>query len=333
MPDRSDLLRAFLAEHGWGDAAITPVAGDASMRAYFRALDGGRRAIVMDADPTRGEDVRPFVRIARFLSGISLSAPEIYAADEAQGILLLEDLGDGLFARLLARGVADENRLYTAATDVLLHLHAAHPPALDPYDAPRLAELATLAVTWYRRGVLGAMPEGLEAEFAAALRTAFAPTYDGPRVLVQRDYHAENLLWLPERRGVAQVGLLDFQDAMSGHPAYDLVSVLQDARRDVPEAIETEMLDRYITAEGVDAVEFRTAYALLGLQRNLRIVGVFARLWLRDGKQGYLSLIPRVWAHVETNLARLESPALTQLVHDALPVPDAAALDTLRAAR
>ncbi len=329
--DRTSLARAFADTSGWEGARMVIIAGDASNRKYYRLTDGHRSAILMDAPPEKGEDTRPFIHVARFLTSIGLSAPQIFEADTDQGILLIEDFGDDLFARLLAQGAADEQELYTAATEVLLHLHAKPPPELAGYTSGVMADMAALSVTWYRRGVTGEDRSDLHDKIHKLMATALRPLDDAPKCLIQRDYHAENLLWLPERTGVARVGLLDFQDAMLGHRAYDLVSVLQDARRDVPAGIETEMCQRYVADAGANAEGFMEAYSLLGLQRNLRILGVFARLCIRDGKQSYVDLIPRVWGHILTNLNALNRADLTDAILSTLPEPTPARLTELKA--
>ena len=330
MTDRATHLAQFIAASGWQDAARTTVAGDASNRRYDRlTMPAGNSAIMMDAPPDKGEDVRPFVRIARFLRTQGLSAPAVLAQDESHGFLLLEDLGDDLFARVIPRDASLELPLYEAATDVLIALHKATPPALAPYDADTMTPLAALAFDWYQVGATGTLQTAEKSAFTAAFHAALAPLDATPSVLIQRDYHAENLLWLPQRDGIARVGLLDFQDAMAGHPAYDLVSILQDARRDVPAEIEAQMIARYIAANPQDATEFARAYALLGLQRNLRILGVFARLCIRDGKAHYVDLIPRVWGHIQTNLKHPDVAPLANLLAG-LPAPDAETLNRIK---
>ncbi|UOA25354.1 phosphotransferase [Pseudosulfitobacter sp. DSM 107133] len=331
MSDRATRMAQFIADAGWQDAIRTTVAGDASNRRYDRlSRPNGETTILMDAPPDKGEDVRPFVHIANFLRAQNLSAPTILARDDTHGFLLLEDLGDDLFARVVKRDPALELPLYQAATDVLIALHSAIPPALGAYDSDTMTPLAALAFDWYQTGATGAVDAQEKARFSTAFRAALAPLDAVPPVLIQRDYHAENLLWLPGRDGIARVGLLDFQDAMAGHPAYDLVSVLQDARRDVPAEIETQMIARYIAASPQDATEFARAYALLGLQRNLRILGVFARLCIRDGKAHYVDLIPRVWGHIQTNLKHPDVAPLAGLL-TGLPAPDATTLNRIKA--
>ena len=327
MIDRQNASNDFIASAGWQDAQRQTVAGDASNRRYDRLTKSNSDTIIlMDAPREKGEDVRPFVQIANHLRAIGLSAPEILAADTERGFLLIEDLGDDLFARVLQQDASLERPLYTAAVDVLTHLHGAPCLDLKPYDADVMTEMAALAYVWYAR------ENTLEttARFTAAFHNLVAPLDQSARVLIQRDYHAENLLWLPSRSGVARVGLLDFQDAMSGHPAYDLVSVLQDARRDVSANIETEMKAHYVAQNGLDADDFERAYAILGLQRNLRILGVFARLCMRDGKAHYVDLIPRVWGHIQTNLRHPALTGIATIINNDLPPPTPVFLEHLK---
>ena len=331
MTDRTALAQQFLAGTDWSDAGSSLLAGDASNRKYYRLNRAGSddTAVLMDAPPCKGEDVRPFVRIANHLLSVGLSAPQIFARDEVNGFLLLEDLGDALFARAIPADPTLEDLLYRAATDALIALHDhAPPPGLDAYDPALMADMAALAFDWYADGAGKpdlAARQLLHQEIAGLLTRHAADT----AVVIQRDYHAENLLWLPDRNGVARVGLLDFQDAMLGHPAYDLVSLLQDARRDVPGEIETRMIARYTNRTGADPDAFQIAYRCLGAQRNLRILGVFARLCIRDGKRGYIDLIPRVWAHLQADLAH---PALAPIAKDVsgtLPEPTSSVLKIL----
>lgn len=310
---RDVALLSFLEGAGWGEAPVMPLAGDASFRSYCRVGQGARSAIVMDAPPAR-EDVRPFIAMADWLRGIGLSSPKILASDPQNGFLLLEDLGDGLFARLIAAGQPPgEEALYRAAVEVLAHLQRRQPPAgLPLHDAAVLLDGVRLFTEWFLPAVSGAAAgDDLEASFIAAWRAALGALPALDPVVALRDYHAENLLWLDDRAGLARVGLLDFQDASLGSPAYDLVSLLQDARRDVAPALEAAMIEHFLSLRPeLDPAGFRTAYALLGAQRNTRIIGVFTRLWRRDGKAGYLSLIPRVWGLLARDLAH---PALAPL--------------------
>lgn len=316
---RDQAATAFLAAAGWGDAARVALAGDASARSYQRLTRAGQTAILMDNAPGGADDPASFVAIARHLRSLSLSAPEVLAADLDGGFLLLEDLGDAIFARLLQAEPRAELALYTAATDVLLHLQAQPaPPGLPNLGAADWAEAAMLVLDWYAFAVTGAHPA--PAALRDTLGVALADLADGPRVLILRDYHAENLLWLPERAGLARVGLLDFQLAQMGQPAYDLVSLLQDARRDV--GLETEAaLIRHFAAATEHDDRFAAAYAAVGAQRALRILGIFARLCLVGGKAGYVRLIPRVWDQLHRNLAHPALAALRAVCDDLLPPP------------
>lgn len=334
MPDRTRLSTGFLTAAGWGHAERTLLAGDASNRRYDRLRDPltGKTAILMDSPPDRGEDVRPFIRITHYLQSVGLSPPEIRAADTGNGFLLLEDLGNDLFARVARVKPGLERSLYEAATDTLIAMHRHAPPAdMGSYDPQALAELAALSLDWYPRGSAGAaVSPGERAAFCEELGTVLDEVRPERPVLILRDYHAENLLWLPMREGVKRVGLLDYQDAMLGHPAYDLVSLLQDARRDVPPDLREAMLSRYISVTGQEDGLFRAACAVLGAQRNLRILGVFARLSLHFGKPHYVDMIPRVWAHLMADLAHPRLSGLRERVVALLPPPDAATLKRIR---
>ena len=302
---------AFLRAHGWQDARRWPLAGDASFRRYQR-LEGPRgRAVLMDAPPP-AEDVRPFVAIARHLAALGLSAPRLLAGDDQAGFLLLEDLGDAVFTRLLASGGAREEALYLAAIDALVEVQRAPPPAgVAPYDDALFLEELALLPDWFMP-LAGLEPTAAaRRSFLALWRRLLPLARRAGECLVLRDYHADNLLWLPHRRGAARIGLLDFQDAVAGPAAYDVVSLLEDARRDVRPATAAAARARYLAAfPACDADAFATACAVLGAQRNLKIAGIFCRLFVRDGKPAYLALLPRVWGHLARDL---EHPVLAPL--------------------
>ena len=271
MTGRAALSAAFLARAGWGDATRSFLAGDASDRSYDRLWRPGGPAVLMDAPPGKGDDPAAFVAIARHLSALGLSAPRVLAQDQAHGFLLLEDLGDALYARVLATDPAREWLLYAAATDVLSHLHRHPAPGgLSDLSADDWADAALFALDWYRFAATGGRVEG--ATFRTVLRDLIATHADGPRVLILRDYHAENLLWLPDRAGIARVGLLDFQLAQMGQPGYDLVSLLQDARRDVGPQTGAAMIARFAETADCDPAAFARACAVLGVQRGLALV-------------------------------------------------------------
>jgi hypothetical protein len=292
----------FLASCGWEGAEIVPLAGDASFRRYFRVVHGDRSAVLMDAPPPH-EDPRPFIAVAEWLIGRGLSAPEILARDLEKGLLLLDDFGSVRLRETLDSDPGRERELYELATDVLLDLHK-HPPmaALRPHGLGQWLEELTLFTDWYCPAV------GVEVDadaYQEAWQQVLEPISNdelGP-VTVLRDYHAENIMLVDGREGVSHFGLLDFQDALAGHPAYDLASVLEDARRDVSPEIERAMIDRYIAATG-HGDRFERAYWALAAQRNTRILGVFTRLWKRDSKPGYRRFQPRMWGLLERDLAQ-----------------------------
>jgi aminoglycoside/choline kinase family phosphotransferase len=290
----------FLAASGWAGAEILPLAGDASFRRYFRVVNGSRTAVLMDAPPPH-EDPRPFIAVAEWLVGRGLSAPDILARDLEKGLLLLGDFGNVRLRETLDSDPVAERALYELATDVLIHLHQ-HPPmdGLQPHGLDQWLEELKLFTDWY----CPAVGAGVEVEsYRHVWQEVLSPVAAdglGP-VTVLRDYHAENIMLVEGRDGVAHLGLLDFQDALCGHPAYDLASVLEDARRDVTPAIERAMIDRYVAATG-HGEAFERAYWALAAQRNTRILGVFTRLWKRDDKPHYRQFQPRMWGLLERDL-------------------------------
>ncbi len=291
---------AFLAANGWEGAEIRPLAGDASFRRYFRVLDGSRRAVLMDAPPPH-EDPQPFIAAAEWLVGAGLSAPRILARDLDRGLLLIDDFGDVRLRETLDVTPEREMELYTLAVDLLSHLHSHAPmPGLKPHGLDQWLEELQLFPEWYCPAL------GLDVDveaYHAAWREVLGKVADdglGP-VTVLRDFHAENIMLVDGQSDVRRFGLLDFQDAVVGHPAYDLASVLEDARRDVTPAVERAMLDRYMGAIERGAA-FESAYWSLAAQRNTRILGVFTRLWKRDGKPHYTNFQPRMWGLLERDL-------------------------------
>ena len=321
MTERRRLKEEFIRQQGWAGSHIRPVAGDASFRRYDRLEKGAATAILMDAPPAF-EDVCPFIAIDRYLFDLGLSAPQILAADMENGFLLLEDLGDNLYARMIEKDFGWEEKLYEKAVALLALLQDRPVPdhlmisrdelyRIPAYDMKILLDEVALFVDWYLPLLLGRrLAEKERREYIDLWTTALSEVSGVRDCLVLRDYHAENLLFLPDRVGERQVGLLDFQDALVGHRAYDLVSLLQDARRDVSPELERKMLNDYVELTGIEAGPFIGDYALLGAQRNAKIIGIFARLCLRDGKEKYLSLIPRVWELLQRDL---EHPALADL--------------------
>lgn len=342
MSDREALRVDFLKAAGLADAARQPLPGDASTRRYERLiLPSGRSLMLMDqpgaaesppADSSWSPEQRlaagwnatarlsagrieAFAAVAEHLRSLGLSAPEIVAVDAAAGLAVLEDFGDDLFARVIERGEAEEP-LYLAAVEALATLHAAETPAvlsgaagdwpLLAYDETALQGGADLFVEWAPKLYpdLAFDPAAIEA-----WRRAWAPVIargaEGATVMAHRDYHAENLIRLTGRTGADMVGMIDFQDAVRAHPSWDLHSLLQDARRDVSPAMEARALEHYFALRPeVDRIEFLRDYAGLAALNEARILGVFARLIVRDGKPRYSAFMPRMWAHLNANLKK-----------------------------
>jgi aminoglycoside/choline kinase family phosphotransferase len=313
VTERAETISSFLTTHGWGAAASTPLAGDASARRYLRLVRGTERAILMDS-PNPAEDVVPFIAIADILRLLGLSAPEIKAAQPDDGLLLLEDFGDGTFTRLLAQG-ADPAELYSLAVDALAVVHRKFRPnqasAIDlpRYDADLFIDQVMLLADVYVPAALGrAATTDERTELEQAWRATVPKAMEIGTSLLHRDYHVDNLMRLPNRPGPAACGLLDFQNAGLGPISYDLVSLLEDARRDVPTQFATAMLDHYLSSfPTLDRDAFHRSYAVLGAVRHTRIVAVFARLHLSHGRSEYLQHLPRVWRLLE---AKLAEPAL-----------------------
>lgn len=302
--------QAFLDRCGWPGADVLPLAGDASFRRYFRVRSGDKAAVLMDAPPPH-EDPRPFVRMSEYLQSIGLCAPGILAHDFEQGLLLIEDFGDCQMRAFVDAHPDKERTIYRGVTNLLVTLHG-HPPhpGLQRHGLDSWLDEVGLFIDWYGPAV-GLTLDG--TSFRSAWRDVLAPVAaDGiPWVTELRDYHAENIMLISDAAGSDRFGLLDFQDALVGHPAYDLVSMLEDARRDVSPDVEAEMLDHYVAQTGMPP-EFRLAYWALGAQRNTRILGVFCRLWKRDGKVHYTRFQPRMWGLLERDLAQ---PSLAPVRH------------------
>ncbi|MEZ5679762.1 MAG: phosphotransferase [Erythrobacter sp.] len=293
-------IHQFLGDTEWEGAEIAPLVGDASFRRYFRLRMGGRSAMLMHAPPPH-EDPQPFLHVAHWLNENGMRAPHILAEDAAQGWVLTEDFGDQRMREWIDDHPRDEEHIYAQAIDALVQLHRLSPGPFEPYDMAVYRREVDLFTEWYCPAMgLDVDVEGWGAAWEQAL-TPLLPRQN-PGVTVLRDYHAENIMLLDPGKLAGEQGLIDFQDALVGHPAYDLVSLLQDARRDVSEDLEHEMLCRYRAAANPDEL-FEADYARLGAQRNAKIVGIFTRLWKRDGKNRYLGMIPRVWKAMERDLA------------------------------
>jgi tRNA threonylcarbamoyl adenosine modification protein YjeE len=340
--ERLATIRRFLDSTGFAEAERRPLQGDASTRIYERLRLGDQRAILMnaprrpDGPPVRdgkpysaivhlAEDVKPFVAMAHALRQLGFSAPQILEAEIDEGLLIIEDLGNEPVVKGNPPAPVEER--YAAAVDVLVALHSHTLPevvpiaphvdyALPRYDIDALLMEAELLLDWYLPRLGVSLPYASRAIYVALWREALEAIIDTGRSWVLRDIHSPNLLWVPERQGIARVGLLDFQDAVVGPGAYDVASLLQDARVDVPEMLEISLLSRYArkrreTDPDFDAMAFTRAYATLAAQRASKILGIFARLDRRDGKPQYLRHMPRVWGYLQRALAHPSLMALS----------------------
>lgn len=324
-------LGRLLEGCGWAGATETPVAGDASARRFTRLTRGdGARAILMDAAAEANGSSTRFADLSVWINANGFSAPRVFAADLPGELLLVEDFGDGLFARLLDDDPGREMELYSATAEFLAAFQRlTPPPGLAPLDGPALGALTGLICDWYLPGM-----DAPVSDDAKGLPGLIAGLYDdlaGPAPLVTslRDFHAENVLWLSDRAGPARLGVIDFQDAVAAHPAYDLVSFLQDARRDLGPGTEAAVFNLYCRHAGHDPRQLAPIYALIGAQRALRILAVFARLILQSGKRRYAAFFPRVWGHLTANLAHPALAPLAQAIKAAIPEPTPARIERM----
>ena len=312
---RTELRGQFLHQNGWADAEIEALPADMSFRRYFRLQDGTRHALLMDSPPDK-EDIRPYVKIARHLGELGLSAPEITALDEDSGFAVIEDFGNDTYNRLIAGG-ASEWPLYELAIDTLAAMHN-HPNVINvdvpTYDIDKLIHEVVELTDWYYPALTGAaLPTSARARYVEAWDTVFESLPTPPESLVLRDYHVDNLMILDGRDGVAKCGLLDFQDAVIGHPAYDLTSLLEDARRDISDDLRSAMRKRYAQQTPSTAGDdFDDWYAVLSAQRHAKIAGRFTRFILRDDNGKYLCHIPRVMGLLNRSLSM---PVLKPVKH------------------
>ena len=299
---REKLISEFLEYNHIDNCHITKIAGDASFRSYYRAKQGNKSFIIMDAPPPQ-EDITPFYKIADFLFQNNFSAPKIFAQDKKNGLLLLEDFGDDSYRKVLEQNISNELNLYTDAVDLLINLSQIVAPNNIPiYDHQLLLKEVMIFVDWYLPKIaLKKINTQQIEEFKQIWLNLFAKL-SPPKHLVLRDYHSDNLMLLATKKGINKVGLLDFQDAVIGCGAYDLVSLLEDARRDVSQDIQQKMLQHYINRSNCDKKQFILDYQILSLQRNIKIIGIFARLSARDNKKNYLNFLPRVFGYVHSRL-------------------------------
>lgn len=314
--EREAHIAAFLAEAGWGAAKRGLLAGDASFRRYDRLKRGAETAVLMDAPPPM-ENVGPFLNVAKLLGGLGFSTPRILAEDRVRGLLLLEDLGDDTYTTLLRQG-RDERSLYELATDALIEVRRRVPASaletLPQFDEARCLREVSLLLDWYWPAIKGAAaPDAVRAEFEAAWRATLPGMWKAGRTAALFDFHVDNLLVLPGRKGFQACGLLDFQDAVAGPVPFDLASLLEDVRRHVPQALADAMVERYLKGNpDLKDADFRSAYAVSAAQRNTRIAGTFTRLLKRDSKPNYQRFMPRVWELLQQDIAH---PAMAAVKH------------------
>ena len=324
MTVRDTLITEFLESAGWAGAVRETLAADASFRRYDRVRLGNRSAVIMDAPPEH-EDIDQFINLAYHLRGLGYSAPEPIKANADIGLLLLEDLGDNTFTRMLARG-ADERSLYLLAIDLLIDLHRkprerAVFDALPPYSDQLLLEEAALLVDWYIPAVLGkSLADEARERFLMEWGLILPLARYVPETLVLRDYHVDNLIRINGRDGIAACGLLDFQDAVAGPVTYDFISLMEDARHELSETLVQELRERYLDAlPHTNADNFDQSCAILGAQRHCKVIGIFTRLCIRDGKTSYLNLIPRVLQLLEIALTHPVLTGVTDWLNEQLP--------------
>lgn len=297
--------RAFLKENAIENCNIKKIAGDASFRSYYRIFFGEQTLILMFAPPSH-EQINPFINIDKFLIENNFSAPEIFAINEEDGFILLQDFGDETYGRILAQNNSLEENLYQKACDCLIELHKINPPQnIVIYNHDLLFREVMLFVDWYLKYEKKTILTLAQMQhFKLLWFKIFDLLNRENQVLVLRDYHADNLMILKNLQGYKSVGLLDFQDAVIGPKAYDLVSLLEDARRDVSLQSQSKLLKYYLQNSNIDEKLFLQDYEILSLQRNIKIMGIFCRLAYRDNKQDYLKMLPRVKKYI---IARINS--------------------------
>ncbi|WP_025897441.1 aminoglycoside phosphotransferase family protein [Sneathiella glossodoripedis] len=308
----TDLHFSLLKGTPWSGAAPVSMAGDASSRSYYRLAGGEKPAVLMiDPDP---DTVEKFLKIAKLLKKREFSAPEIYHVDVESGVVILEDLGDGLLASLIDKDPNCEKDLYQLAVDFLIRQKGLEKPiGLPFFSQSYVLDQNAAFLDFYVPEILGAPLADNARYFFHQIWVELLKQIDVEQeVFLHRDFHAQNLLYLPDRSGLHRLGLLDFQDAMTGPAAYDLASLLQDVRRQVDPDIAQKMIEYYISETNVDEKAFKRDFAILGAHRCLRILGVFTRLSKLEGKNQYIALLPRVIGHLNDNLAH---PDLLALKH------------------
>ena len=327
MTKREEQITEILRKNNLLCAPAEKITSDASNRKYLRLTQGKKTIILMDSNPKKNEPVNNFIYFTNFLRKYNFSAPKIYDSDIPNGLLLLEDLGKTNFADVLKVSPKIEKNIYREAVNQLIKMQNTHlPKQAKPYSIEILLKEALLFTEWY----LGEMnSSNLSTQFVSLLKPLLKKIVHTKPTLVLRDFHSENLIWMRNRKSYRKVGLLDYQDALIGHPAYDIASLLKDARRDVSVEVRDIITDYYLEKTMHNKDLFLRDYSILSAQRNLKIIGIFSRLSIRDNKSHYVKLIPRVWKNLEDDFIHPDLTNLSAFINSVAPYPNINILEKL----
>ena len=303
MVSRINQIEDFLKRNQIEIKNLIPIKNDASFRKYFR-ID---KKILMDADPTLGEDVSSFININNLLNEFQLNVPEIYSIDKENGFLLLEDLGEDIFSKILDN--KNEEKLYKQAIEILAEIHKKDLNEFNysilpkKYSIEKLLQESQLFIDWYLKKFLKLDISKTEIkDFSDIISKIFSSLEPKLEKLVLRDYHVDNLILQSAKVGLKQVGILDFQDAVIGQSSYDLISIIEDVRRPITKDLKTRLIDYFVDITGYDLNNLKNELAFYSVQRNLKILGIFCRLSIRDNKPNYMSYNNNAWIYIESNL-------------------------------
>jgi aminoglycoside/choline kinase family phosphotransferase len=327
LTKREEQIKELLRKNNLLCAPTEKITSDASNRKYLRLTKGNKTVILMDSNPKKNEPVNNFIYFTNFLRKHHFSAPKIYDSDIPNGLLLLEDLGARNFADILKVKPKVETNIYKEAVNQLIMIQSKETPKqAKPYSTEILIEEALLFTEWY----LGETNSSrLSTQFTSLLTPLLKKIDQTKPTLVLRDFHAENLIWMNSRKNFKRVGLLDYQDALIGHPAYDMASLLKDARRDVSIEVRDIMTNHYLEKTKHNKDLFLRDYSILSAQRNLKIIGIFSRLSIRDKKKNYVKLIPRVWKNLENDFMHPDLKNLSKFINAVAPYPNVKILKNL----
>jgi len=327
LTKREEQIKELLRKNNLLCAPTEKITSDASNRKYLRLTKGNKTVILMDSNPKKNEPVNNFIYFTNFLRKHHFSAPKIYDSDIPNGLLLLEDLGARNFADILKVKPKVETNIYKEAVNQLIMIQSKETPKqAKPYSTEILIEEALLFTEWY----LGETNSSrLSTQFTSLLTPLLKKIDQTKPTLVLRDFHAENLIWMNSRKNFKRVGLLDYQDALIGHPAYDIASLLKDARRDVSIEVRDIMTNHYLEKTKHNKDLFLRDYSILSAQRNLKIIGIFSRLSIRDKKKNYVKLIPRVWKNLENDFMHPDLKNLSKFINAVAPYPNVKILKNL----